>query len=134
MTSSSRRPVLVVENDAFTRIAGIVLDPSTPVERRDAYAEFFEHDLTDFEGWLERVRAASTGFFPAEVRLIDTQEELLENLPDADAVIIESLELGKRELDAGKRLRLVQKFGTVMRGIDVAACQARGVKIGRAHV
>src|SRR5688572_7189219 len=132
--TSSRKPMLVVENDAFTRIAGIVLDPTTPVERHDAYAAFFEHDLPDFDGWLERVRAASTGFYPAEVRLIDTQKELLENLPDADAVLIESLELGKRELDAGKRLRLVQKFGTVTRSIDLAACQARGVKIGRAHV
>jgi glyoxylate reductase/D-3-phosphoglycerate dehydrogenase len=130
--TNRRRPVLVIEDDAFTRIAGIVLDPDTPTERRDAYAEFFEHDLPDFDGWLQRVRKGSAGFYPAEVRLIDTQEELLENLPDADALLIESLELGQRELDAGKRLRLVQKFGTVLRGIDVAACQASGVTV-RTH-
>ena len=45
------QPVLVVEDDAFTRIVQIVLDPSTPAERLADYADFFSHDEPDFADW-----------------------------------------------------------------------------------
>ena len=50
--------MLVVEDDRFLRVVGIVLDPSTPKERVTAFADFFAHDERDFEGYCKRVRRA----------------------------------------------------------------------------
>jgi hypothetical protein len=71
---TTQRPVLVVEDDQFIRIIGVVLDPSTSEERRQAFAYFFAHDEPDFEGWSESVRKAAPGLYPAEVRLAGSEE------------------------------------------------------------
>ncbi|MGE0056733.1 MAG: NAD(P)-dependent oxidoreductase [Dehalococcoidia bacterium] len=128
MTTNSR-PVLVVENDPFLRIIQIALDPSTSKERIEAFAEFFEHDLPDFDGYLQEVRDASAGLYPAEVRLVDSQEELLEALNGADAVVVESLQVGEAELATADKVRVVQKFGTILRNIDTNALEAHGVAL-----
>src|SRR5947209_12231929 len=112
MTSTERKPVLVVEDDPFTRITQVVLDPRTTEERRAAFADFFAHDLPDFEGWCERVRREAGGLYPAEVRLLTSEEELPAALPDADGVLVESFQVGPVELEAGSRLKVVQKYGT----------------------
>jgi hypothetical protein len=52
----SERPVIVVEDDPFTRLIQIVLDPDTGEERRSAFADFMSHDEPDFQGWIERLR------------------------------------------------------------------------------
>jgi phosphoglycerate dehydrogenase-like enzyme len=127
--TSPDRPVLVVENDAFLRIIQIVLDPTTSPERIQAFADFFEHDLPDFDGYIKDVRAAAGAAFPAEVRLVDTQEELLKAAPEADAIVVESLNVGPSEIDAARKLRVVQKFGTILRNVDAAALQARGIPL-----
>ncbi len=121
--------VLVVEDDRFLRIVGIVLDPDTPAERTAAYADFFAHDEPDFAGWCDRVRARAPGLFPSRVRLVDTQEELRAALPGSRALLVESLAVGPAELAAGDALRVVQKYGLKPRNIDLAACAARGVKV-----
>jgi phosphoglycerate dehydrogenase-like enzyme len=129
MIFSERQPVLVVEDDPFTRITQVVLDPRTSDERRVAFADFFAHDLPDFPGWCERVRRGADGLYPAEVRLLSGEEELPAALSDADGLLVESYQVGPTELDAGPRLKVVQKYGTNIRNIDVEACAARGVKI-----
>ena len=129
MTSSDRQPVLVVEDDPFTRIAQVVLDPRTSEERRAAFADFFAHDLPDFEDWCERVRRGADGFYPAEVRLLAGEEELPAALQDADGLLVESFHVGLAELEAGPRLKVVQKYGTTIRNIDAEACAARGIKV-----
>jgi phosphoglycerate dehydrogenase-like enzyme len=121
--------MIVVEDDVFTRLIQVVLDPRTPAARIEAFREFMAHDEPDFLGWCERVRAAVPALVPSEVRLVGTQAELHAALPDATSVVVESLAIGRAELDAGPRLRLVQKFGTVLRNIDVDACAARGVAV-----
>ena len=75
------------------------------------------------------MRDAAPGLYPAEVRLVDSQEELLEALPGADAVVVESLQVGEAELAAADEVRVVQKFGTILRNIDTAALEARGVAL-----
>ena len=50
------RPVIVVEDDPFTRLIPIVLDPASSEERRAAFADFMAHDEPDFDGWVMRVR------------------------------------------------------------------------------
>src|SRR5262245_2468966 len=120
---------LVVEDDRFLRVVGIVLDPATPAERTAAYADFFAHDEPDFAGWCERLRARLGRLHPRTVHFVDTDEELRAALPGSPALIVESLAVGSGELAAGDALRVVQKYGFNPRNIDTAACAARGVKV-----
>ncbi|MDA1036247.1 MAG: NAD(P)-dependent oxidoreductase [Chloroflexi bacterium] len=126
---NSARPVLVVEDDPFLRIIQVVLDPRTTDERRVAFANFFAHDLPDFERWCAELRQAAGGLYPAEVRLVSSQEELRDQLADANVLVVESLHVGAEELEIGGNLRVVQKYGTILRNIDADACEARNVPV-----
>lgn len=123
------QPILVVENDPFLRIIQVVLDPRTPRERRVAFADFFAHDLPDFEGWCAELRQAPSTLYPAEVRLVSSQEELRAQLPDANILVVESLDVRAEELEIGSNLAVVQKYGTILRNIDTEACDAKNVKV-----
>jgi phosphoglycerate dehydrogenase-like enzyme len=123
------RPVVVVEDDPFLRMIGVALDPSTPSERVSAFADFFSCDLPDFDGWLQKVRAEAGSLYPAEVRLVGTETEYRQTLPTAHALVIESLPAGANEVASAPRLRAIQKYGTVTRGIDGAVCAARGIPV-----
>jgi phosphoglycerate dehydrogenase-like enzyme len=123
------RPILVIEDDPFLRLAGVVLDPTTSAERYAAFADFLAHDAPDFEGYCARLRRDAGALFPAEVRLVETAQELRANLADARGLVVESLPVGPAELAAAPNLVVVQKYGAVLRNIDAAACAARGVKI-----
>jgi glyoxylate reductase/D-3-phosphoglycerate dehydrogenase len=124
-----KAPLIVVEDDPFLRMVGIVLDPTTSAERRAAYADFFAHDDPDFDGYCARVRARIGALFPCQVRLVETAEEMRANLPGARGLIVESLPVGADELAAGSALAVVQKYGAMPRNIDTAACATRGVKV-----
>lgn len=123
------KPVLVVEEDPFLRLIGVTLDSATSAERIAAFADFFAHDLPDFDDWLRRLRERLPGLFPAEVRLVDSSEALRCALGDADFAVMESLPFGAAELAAAPRLRAVQKFGAIPNNIDAAACAARKVPV-----
>jgi phosphoglycerate dehydrogenase-like enzyme len=69
------------------------------------------------------------GLYPAEVRLLDSEEELAAALPDADGALVESFKLGEQELSTAPRLKVVQKYGTNTRNLDLAACAARNIKV-----
>jgi phosphoglycerate dehydrogenase-like enzyme len=127
--STAKTPLLVVENDPFLRVVGVVLDPTTPVERYAAYADFFAHDDPDFDGYCARVRLRVGALFPSQVKLVDTIEDLHASLPGARGLIVESLPVGPAELAAGTDLVAVQKYGVMPRNINAAACAARGVKV-----
>ena len=121
--------VLVVEDDPFLRVVGILLDPTTSAERIAAFADFFAHDEPDFAGYVRRVRDRVGALFPAQVRIVETQEELRAALPGSRALVVEGLRVGAEELAAGANLVVVQKFGALPRNIDRAACETRGVKV-----
>ena len=125
----AQRPVIVVEDDAFTRLIPIVLDPAWPDERRAAFADFMAHDEPDFDGWVKRVRDGSPGLFPAEVRMVESQDEMRAGLKDACALVVESLQVGPDDLAAAPALKVVQKFGTGLRNIDTGACAKYGLKL-----
>ena len=127
--ATAKPKVLVVEDDRFLRVVGIVLDPTTSAERTAAYADFFAHDEPDFAGYCQRVRERAGGLFPAEVRLVETEDQMRAALPGSAALIVESLSVGKEELAAGTDLRVVQKYGLKPRNVDTAACAARGIKV-----
>lgn len=123
------RPVIVVEDDPFTRLIQIVLDPDTPPERRAAFADFMAHDEPDLAGWCGRVRQQASRLVPAEVRMVETPAAMLAALPDAQAVVVESFPIGRAELAAAPKLRIVQKFGALLRNIDTAACAEHGITV-----
>jgi phosphoglycerate dehydrogenase-like enzyme len=125
----NKKPVLVVEDDVWARLVGVVLDPTTCRERWTAFADFMSPDLPDFGAWCARVQAAAGSLFPSDVRLVGSQSQLHEHLPFAEAIVTESLSIGAEELASAPRLKVVHKYGMTVRNIDVAACEARGVKV-----
>jgi phosphoglycerate dehydrogenase-like enzyme len=125
----SNKPVLVIEDDVWTRLIGVVLDPSTSQERQDAFADFMSPDLPDFRSWCDKAQATAGPLYPADVRLVSSRPELHSNLQSAEAIVTESLSIGREELALAPRLKVIHKYGMVLRNIDVAACEARGVKV-----
>jgi phosphoglycerate dehydrogenase-like enzyme len=123
------KPVLVVEDDVWARLVGVVLDPTTSEQRFAAFADFMAPDLPDFRGWCDRLRAAAGPLFPSDVRLVASGAELRDNLASAQAIVTEALPVGETELVSAPRLKAVHKYGMIFRNIDVAACAAHGVKV-----
>jgi phosphoglycerate dehydrogenase-like enzyme len=129
MTSLPRLK-FVVENDTFLRLIQVVLDPSAPRERFEAFAHFCLHDLPDFHGWCEKIRAQVTNLYPSDVHLVDDHPRLLAHLPGASVAVVEELPIGPAEVAASAgSLRFVQKYGFTTRNIDPAACESAGIKI-----
>jgi len=126
---NSNPPIVVVEDDPWTRLIGVVLDPTTSEERRAAFADFMSPDEPDFAGWCEELRARAGGLYPSEVRLVLSPAELRANLAPARALVVESFTVGTDELGCAPRLKVVHKYGAILRNIDVAACAAAGVKV-----
>ncbi len=123
------RPIILVEDDPFPRMLKAFLDPTIEPQRLAALADFFAHDLQDFAGWLANLRAMAGPLYPADVRPVADQDALHAQLPDAHVVVTESFEIGPWEIALAPHLKVVQKYGTLLRGIDVAACEARGIKV-----
>jgi phosphoglycerate dehydrogenase-like enzyme len=120
----------VVENDTFLRLIQVVLDPTAPAERMQAFAHFCLHDLPDFSGWCDNIRRQVPGLFPSVVHLVDDQSELRARLPGATVAVVEELRLDADEVAAaGGSLRFVQKYGLTTRNIDDDACAKAGIKI-----
>jgi phosphoglycerate dehydrogenase-like enzyme len=125
----SNPPIVVVEDDPWTRLIGVVLDPTTSEERRAAFADFMSPDEPNFAGWCEDLRARAGRLYPSEVRLVPSHAELRVNLPPARALVVESFAVGSAELACAPELRVVHKYGAILRNIDVAACIGAGVKV-----
>ena len=126
---TSNPPIVVVEDDPWTRLIGVVLDPTTSEERRAAFADFMSPDEPDFAGWCDELRARVGRLYPSEVRLVPSHAELRGNLPPARALVVESFAVGAAELGCAPQLKVVHKYGAILRNIDVAACVAAGVKV-----
>jgi phosphoglycerate dehydrogenase-like enzyme len=122
-------PIVVVEDDPWTRLIGIVLDPATSQERRAAFADFMSPDEPDFAGWCEKLRARVGALYPSEVRLTRSPAELRDHLAAARALVVEAFTVGPQELACAPQLEVVHKYGAVLRNIDVAACAAAGVEV-----
>jgi phosphoglycerate dehydrogenase-like enzyme len=125
----SKKPVLIVEDDVWTRLIGVVLDPTTGPERTSAFADFMSPDLPDFRAWCDKARTAARSLYPSEVRLVKSQAELQSNLAAAEAIVTESFKIGPQQLALAPRLKVVHKYGAILRNIDAAACTSRGVKV-----
>jgi phosphoglycerate dehydrogenase-like enzyme len=118
---------ILVEDDDYLRIVPTILDPEASEERRNAIADFVRHDVPDFAGWRRDLWRTLPDLYPATVEFARNQEDLQAKLPLADAVIVESLQIGETELALAPRLAAVAKFGTLVSNIDIAACKKLGV-------
>jgi len=125
----AKKPVLIVEDDVWARLIGVVLDPTTSHERWSAFADFMSPDLPDFRAWCDGVKAAARSLYPSDVRLVKSQDELHGNLAAAEAIVTESLKIGPEELALAPRLKAVHKYGAILRNIDVTACASRGIRV-----
>jgi phosphoglycerate dehydrogenase-like enzyme len=126
----SPRLKFVVENDTFLRLIQIVLDPTAPEERLQAFAHFCLHDLPDFPGWCANIRAQVPNIHPSDVHLVEDNAQLLAKLPGATVAVVEELSIGAKEFAAaGGSLRFIQKYGVTTRNIDQTACEKNGIKI-----
>jgi phosphoglycerate dehydrogenase-like enzyme len=125
----SALPVIVVEDDPFTRLIPLVLDPTASDERRAAFADFMSTDEPDFAGWCERVRKRAQSLYPADVRLVTSEDEMRANLPGCAALVVESFRITRNDLALAPALKVLQKFGTGLRNIDAQACAERSVKL-----
>jgi phosphoglycerate dehydrogenase-like enzyme len=125
----ARTPIILGEVDVSTRLVQLVLDPSADAKMRAAFADFFANDLPDVEAWCAQVRSKAANLYPAEVRMVADEAEFRAGLAEADGLIIESLPIGKEELAVAERLVVIQKYGVILRSIDVDACLAKGVKV-----
>ncbi len=127
------RPTVLIEEDHFLKIVPVILDPEIPSAHRDAVADFFAHDVPDFLGWCERLRARIPRLYPARIVWAKDEADFLAKLPDADAAIVESLVVDRAALAAAPRLKIVHKFGTIGSNIDEAACAERGISVAFLH-
>jgi phosphoglycerate dehydrogenase-like enzyme len=125
----NKKPILVVEDDVWARLIGVILDPTTRQERWNAFADFMSPDLPDFAAWCDGVKKAAGSLYPSDVRLVGTRAQLHDHLACAMAIVTESLSVGAEELALAPRLKVIHKYGMIVRNIDVAACEARGVKV-----
>jgi len=126
-------PTLLLEEDHFLKIVPVILDPDIPDAHRRAVADFFAHDVPDFLGWCEALRARMPSLYPSRIVWAQDQADFLAKLPTADAAIVESLAVDRAALAAAPRLRIVHKFGTIGTNIDQAACAERGVAVAFLH-
>ncbi len=126
---TQNKPTIVVEDDVWARLIGVVLDPATSRDRWTAFADFMSPDLRDFGGWCDGVQKAAGALYPSDVKLVKSQAELRESLGPVEAIVVESLQVGAEELAVARNLKAVHKYGMLFRNIDVAACEARGIKV-----
>lgn len=120
---------IVAEDDVIIRTAQVILDPGTDPERYAAIADYYHVDMPRFDEWVAGLRGRAAGLYPAAFRMLGDGETLRGSLGDADGLICEGLRVGEEELDAAPRLKVVQKFGTDLRNIDLDACRARGIAV-----
>ena len=78
-----RPPVIVVEDDPFTRLIPLVLDPNADEERRAAFADFMSHRRAGFRRLVRaRARKARRASIRPRCGMVASEEEMRANLKD----------------------------------------------------
>jgi hypothetical protein len=113
-------PLVVIEDDPWTRLIGVVLDPTASEERRAAFADFMSPDEPNFARWCDELRARAGELYPSDVRMVPSPAELCVNLPLARALVVESFAVGPQELACAPHLKVIHKYGAILRNIEVA--------------
>jgi phosphoglycerate dehydrogenase-like enzyme len=122
-------PTIVAEDDVIIRTSQVILDPDTDPERYAAIKDYYHVDVPWFDDWVSQVRASVPDLYPAKYRMLGDEESFRAALHEADGVIVEGFRVGREEIDAAPNLKIVQKFGTDTRNIDLEACAERGIEV-----
>jgi glyoxylate reductase len=123
--------LILVEDDKILRFVQCLLDPDVVPERMDAFIDFLSFDTPDVNGWIKNVQNLCGDLYPSTVHMVNGQDALRSELPNADGLVLESLFFGNEELRKAPKLRVVQNFGLDTRNIDLEACEKAGVKTPR---
>lgn len=122
-------PKIVAEDDVIIRTAQVILDPNADAERYAAIADYYHVDVPEFDDWVNKIRTSIPKLYPAACEMHADRESFHAALANADGVICESFTIGEAELAAAPNLKVIQKFGTDMRNIDLEACARHGVAV-----
>lgn len=120
---------IVVQDDKILRFLEVILDPDVSAERVEAFRDYLSFDVADPDAWFDEQRRLAASIYPSKITMVEDEAAMRTALPDADAVVSESFSIGKAELETGKNLKLIQKFGIDARNVDLAACAAAGVPV-----
>jgi phosphoglycerate dehydrogenase-like enzyme len=118
---------IVVQDDKILRFLEVILDPEVSPARVAAFRDYIAFDEPDPDGWFDAQRRRAAAIVPSSVRMVADETAMRAALPEADAVVSESLRIGADELKIGRNLKLVQKFGVDARNIDETACADAGI-------
>ena len=66
-----------------------------------------------------------------EVRDFDRAQPLIEQVRDVDALILRDVPVPAAVIDAAPRLRLLQRYGQHITGVDIAYARTRGIHVAR---
>lgn len=121
--------VIAVQDDKILRFLQVILDPAVPEERVEAFRDYLSFDVDDVDGWFAEQRSRAGRLYPSTIHMVEDEDALRAVLPDAEAVVTESLTFGAAELAAAPELKFVQKFGIDARNIDMEACANAGVEV-----
>ena len=120
---------IVVQDDKILRFLQVILDPDVAQARIDAFRDYLAFDIPDPDGWFDEQRQHAAAIYPSKILMVGDEEAMRSALPDADAVVSESLRIGAEDLAAGPNLKLVQKFGIDTRNVDLEACRTANVPV-----
>jgi phosphoglycerate dehydrogenase-like enzyme len=119
---------IVVQDDKILRFLEVILDPNVSEARVAAFRDYLGFDEPDPDGWFQAMRERAATIYPATIHMVADQQAMCDLLPEADAVVTESLEITADILATAPNLKLVQKFGIDARNIEPGACARAGVE------
>lgn len=120
--------VIAVQDDKILRFLEVILDPRVSEERIEAFRDYLSFDVDDVDGWFAEQRRIAAAICPSTVHMVPDEDAMRAVLPDADALVTESLTVGADDLALARNLKFVQKFGIDARNVDMAACRAAGIE------
>jgi hypothetical protein len=80
---------IVIEDDVFTRVLDVVLNPECSSERKMAFADFFAHDIAHFSTGPKGPEIERHNLQNCSVQFVHSEKSWAQ-LPHAHAVIVES--------------------------------------------
>ncbi len=122
--------VLFAEEDTLFRLMETALNRTLSPQAEKALHYFFGPDIRRPADYLKSLRS-SLGL-PADMKgvVCERQEKLEELLRDADFLVVERPSITRDMLEkCGGRLKLVQKFGSDHKEIDIVAAREMGIPV-----
>lgn len=122
--------VLFAEEDALFRLMETALNHTLSPQAEKALHYFFGEDIHKPVDYLEGLQ--STLGLPADIKgVVCEQEDKLEELvKDADFLVVERPSITREMLEKCRgRLKLVQKFGSDYKEIDIVAAKEMGIPV-----